>query len=74
MNLDEQFLEMTDKTRLIEQVNENVIRFQSRTLQKQKLYKLKTLREKFLGVFSFSNKQLHHLHFYPEEKLDKNIL
>ena len=24
MNLDEQFLEMTDKTRLIEQVNENV--------------------------------------------------
>jgi len=53
MNLDEQFLEKTDKIRLIKLENENVIRFQLRTLQKQTLQRLKTLRKKFLGVFLF---------------------
>ena len=34
MNLDEQFLEMTDKIRLIEQVNENVIPYSQTKIQK----------------------------------------
>ena len=51
MKSDEGFSDMLDKAILIGCLNENVIRFQSRTLFVQELNKLETLRKKFLGVF-----------------------
>ena len=55
MSLDEQFLEMTDKTIIIEQVNGNVIRFQSRTFQKTKIIQIKNPQRLISGGFFLKN-------------------
>ena len=53
MKSDEGFLNNVGKQMLIQLMNGNVIRLQSRTLFVQELNKLETLRKKFLGVFYF---------------------
>ena len=55
MNLDEQISKRVDKGYRFELWNENVIRFPTRTLYKQKLNKIRTLGTKVLGVFFISN-------------------
>jgi hypothetical protein len=51
MNLDEQFLEMTDKIRLIEQVNENVIRFPNQNTLNTKIKQIRNPQKEISGGF-----------------------
>jgi len=51
MNLDEQFLEMTDKIRLIEQVNENVIRFPDQNTLNTKVKQIRNPQKEISGGF-----------------------
>ena len=51
MNLDEQFLEMTDKIRLIELVNENVIRFPDQNTLNTKIKQIINPQKEISGGF-----------------------
>ena len=53
MNLDEQFLEKTDKIRLIKLENENVIRFPNQNTLNTKVKKIKNPQKKISGGFLF---------------------
>jgi len=53
MNLDEQFLETTDKRRLIELVNENVIRFPDQNTLNTKVKQIKNPQKEISGGFLF---------------------
>ena len=51
MNLDEQFLEMTDKIRLIKLENENVIRFPDQNTLNTKVKQIRNPRKEISGGF-----------------------
>jgi len=53
MNLDEQFLEMTDKIRLIKLENENVIRFHDQNTLNTKVKQIKNPQKEISGGFLF---------------------
>jgi len=53
MNLDEQFLEMTDKIRLIKLENENVIRFPDQNTLNTKVKQIKNPQKEISGGFLF---------------------
>ena len=53
MNLDEQFLEMTDKIRLIKLENENVIRFPNQNTLNTKVKQIKNPQKEISGGFFY---------------------
>jgi len=53
MNLDEQFLEMTDKIRLIKLENENVIRFPDQNTLNTKVKQIRNPQKEISGGFLF---------------------
>ena len=53
MNLDEQFLEMTDKIRLIKLENENVIRFPNQNTLNTKVRQIRNPQKEISGGFLF---------------------
>ena len=62
MNLDEQFLEMTDKIRLIKLENENVIRFPDQNTLNTKVKQIRNPQKEISGGFLFTN--YRHKRFY----------
>jgi len=54
MNLDEQFLEMTDKIRLIKLENENVIRFPDQNTLNTKVKQIRNPQKEISGGFFIS--------------------
>ena len=53
MNLDEQFLEMTDKIRLIKLENENVIRFPDQNTLNTKVKQIRNPQKEISGGFFY---------------------
>jgi len=53
MNLDEQFLEMTDKIRLIKLENENVIQFPNQNTLNTKLKQIRNPQKEISGGFFY---------------------
>ena len=53
MNLDEQFLEMTDKIRLIKLENENVIRFPDQNTLSTSVKQIRNPQKKISGGFFY---------------------
>ena len=53
MNLDEQFLEMTDKIRLIKLENENVIRFPDQNTLNTKIKQIRNPQKEISGGFFY---------------------
>ena len=53
MNIDEQFLEMSGKTILIELMNENVIRFPDQNTLNTKLKQIRNPQKEISGGFLF---------------------
>ena len=55
MNIDEQFLEMSGKTILIELMNENVIRFPDQNTLSTRVKQIRNPQKKISGGFLFIN-------------------
>ena len=53
MNLDEQFLEMTDKIRLIKLENENVIRFPDQNTLRTRVKQIRNPQKEISGGFFY---------------------